>query len=274
MHECPLDSGVDLGERLRWATPYTRNVAEGSRLPEKNRGRLPLVATAVKPMPATARMFRSLRRQTLGAALIAASFAASGQGVIPGYPQSVESFDPREIALLPDWCVYTDTFRIRISPPNLVPMLEYWRGRMGPTFDAMHHYCYALMKTNRATLLARDEITRGFYLRDAIRELDYVLANANPGFALLPDILARKGENLIRLGLGSLAVPHLERAIELNPAYWPAYMHMSDHHKRAGDLKEARGWLDKGLAQAPGNAALVGRVEALDTPRRRGTPSK
>jgi tetratricopeptide (TPR) repeat protein len=208
-------------------------------------------------------------------ALLATTCAASAQQGIVGYP-GVEGFDRRELALLPEWCIYTDTFRDRVAAAsaNREQMVRHWRERMGPTFDAMHHYCYGLMKTNRATLLARDPVTREFYLRDAITEFEYVIDHAAPGFVLLPDLLARKGENLLRLGLGRLALTPLEHAIELNATHWPAYIHLSDYYKEAGDRKAARDWLDKGLAHAPGNAALLRRIEALEQSPAAGSPRR
>lgn len=204
-------------------------------------------------------------RLLVAAALVAAAAGALAQG-IAGYPGTVEGFDPREVALLPRWCIYTDTFRDRIPGGQNPQMIAQWHAQMGKIFEAMHHYCYALMKTNRATLLAKDATTRLFYLQDSMREFDYVIDRAPADFILLPEILSKKGENLLRLGKGGTAVLTLERAIELNPGYWPPYAHLSDHYRESGDLKAAREWLDKGLAQAPDTKALRRRIDELERP--------
>jgi hypothetical protein len=204
------------------------------------------------------------------ATVMAVTTSVSAQG-IAGYPGTVEGFDAREVAMLPRWCIYTDTFRDRVPGGQNPSMIARWRAQMGLTFDAMHHYCYALMKTNRAVLLAKDEQTRTFYLQDSIREFDYVLNHAPTDFVMLPEILARKGQNLIRLGKGPVGLIDLERAIELNPTYWPPYAYLSDYYKTEGDLKLARQWLEQGLARAPDATGLKRRLSELGAPEPRAT---
>lgn len=207
--------------------------------------------------------------QSARVVLSAVSMAAAGHvsaQLIPGYPGTVEGFDPREVAMLPSYCVYTDTFRDRIPEGKNPQMVRQWRAQLGPTFEAMHHYCYGLMKTNRAMILSRDANTRRFYLQDSITEFDYVISRAPSDFILLPEILAKKGENLVRLGKGAVGVLVLEQAVELSPAYWPPYAYLSDFYKSTGDTRAAREWLDKGLAHAPDANALLRRIRELDRP--------
>src|SRR5262249_19085467 len=116
---------------------------------------------------------------------------ASAGSIIPGYPDSVEtSFDSREVALLPHYCMYTKLFRMGVPGGDNKAEIDRWRAMMGPAFDWMHHYCWGLMKTNRALLLAKDKRTKTFYLNDAISEFDYFLNRASPSrdFVLLPEI--------------------------------------------------------------------------------------
>ena len=63
---------------------------------------------------------------------------------------------------------------------------------------------------------------RQFYLANAINEFDYVLDRTSEDFILLPEVLLKKGENLIRLGKGPSGVFVLKRATEAilaNPNY-------------------------------------------------------
>jgi hypothetical protein len=183
---------------------------------------------------------------------------------IPGYPASVTAYDPREVAMLPRYCAYTQSFREHLPGGNNPDEIQRWYSMLGQTFHAMHHYCWGLMKTNRGVLLSRSEESRRFYLSDAISEFDYVLDHAPPDFVLLPEILMKKGENLIRLdqvGSGNL---QLQRAIELKPDYWPPYAVMSDYYKKKGDLKNAREVLEKGLLASPDAKALKERLVNLD----------
>jgi len=111
--------------------------------------------------------------------IVVASSPTQGQG-IPGYSDDIRyAFDPREIALLPPYCIYTQVFRDNVPGANDPAEIKRWTLVMGRRFEAMHHYCWGLMKTNRAYVLARDERVRNFYLRDSIGEFDYVIRGAN-----------------------------------------------------------------------------------------------
>jgi tetratricopeptide (TPR) repeat protein len=183
---------------------------------------------------------------------------------IPGYPASLYAYDPREVAMLPRYCAYTQAFRDSVPGGNNPGEIQRWSSVLGETFHHMHHYCWGLMKSNRGVLLSRDEQSRRFYLNDSIAEFDYVIAHAPPAFVLLPEIFMKKGENLIRLGQHGSGILQLLRAIELRPDYWPPYAVMSDHYKNTGDLKNAREVLEKGLLASPDAKALKERLANLD----------
>jgi len=220
--------------------------------------------------------------------LFLAAFAASvalwvpglayGQGEVPGYPPSIHAFDAREVAMLPRYCIYTQEFRGIVPGGNNPEQIERWSSVMGDTFIHMHHYCYGLMKVNRGTLLARDAYVRRSYLQDSINEFDYVLRAAPQNFILLPEILTKKGEVLIKLGQGPKAIEPLQHAAELKPDYWPPYAHLSDYYKETGDLKKARELLETGLSFSPDAKGLQRRLTELDaevTKRKSGsTPAR
>jgi len=211
---------------------------------------------------------RGFRRVRLaGVALVAfcGAFGTSRAQDIPGYPQRIDAYDPREIALLPRFCIYTQSFRSKVPGGDDREIVEGWYARLGPGFHALHHYCWGLMKTNRALLLATDQQTRVFYLRDSIGEFDYVIGSVSDDFLLLPEVLAKKGENLIRLGRGAEALGVLERAATLKPDYWPPYAYLSDYYKDVGDLAKARQWLVDGLKYAPASKSLQSRLAQLES---------
>ena len=148
--------------------------------------------------------------------LLAVAAPCSAQE-IPGYPTSFLEFDFREVAMLPPYCKYTIYFRDKVPGGLNQTEKARWVAAIGPTFEALHHYCFALMKTNRATLLARDPKVRHFYLEDSLSEFDYVIERSADDFVLLPEILNKKGENLFRLNRAPVALVVLERAVELRP---------------------------------------------------------
>jgi tetratricopeptide (TPR) repeat protein len=125
------------------------------------------------------------------------------------------------------------------------------------------------MHTNRATFLAPTKQLRDFHLSASINEFNYVLERAKDDFVMLPEILTKKGENLIRLGRAPLGMIELERAIAVKPDYWPPYVALSDYFKDSGDIEKARQALQRGLAAAPNTQALKKRLAALEKPKAR-----
>ena len=206
----------------------------------------------------------------------AAAMPAHSQGGVPGYPDNVTAYDAREVALVPRYCRYTQLFRERVPGGGNQEEIDRWYSEMGPSYHHMHHYCWGLMKTNRALLFARTRQFREFYLEDSIREFDYVIRNVTPNFVMLPEIFTKKGENLIRLGRGPLGVLDLQRAIELKPDYWPPYAAISDYYKENHEPTKAREWLEKGLSAAPDVKALKQRMAEIDGVRdkRKTTPQR
>jgi tetratricopeptide (TPR) repeat protein len=211
----------------------------------------------------TTACWRALLRVALATLLAQVWPAAALAQDIPGYPENVEDYDPREVALLPPYCKYTQMFREKVPGGGDPVEGGRWQALLGPTFFAMHHYCWGLMKTNRGVLLAREPAVRTSYLGYSIREFDWVIQRAPEDFILLPEILNKKGEVLLRLGKGPLAMVALERASALKPDYWPPYAQMADFYKGTGDAAKAREILDKGLSFAPDAAALKRRLAEL-----------
>lgn len=196
--------------------------------------------------------------------------SASAQVAIPGYPPRAEDFDPREIAMLPRYCIYSQMFRERIPGGNDPALIARWYEYMGPTYHHIHHYCLGLMKANRGLVLARDADARRFYLENSIIEFEYVITKAEDNFVLMPEMLTKKGESLVLLGRGPLGVLQFERAIEVKSDYSPAYAQLSDYYKASGDAKKAREVLESGLARAPDAKGLQRRLSELDTSTPRG----
>jgi hypothetical protein len=200
---------------------------------------------------------------------------AWAQNIPPGYPPRVDGYDRREVAMLPRYCLFTQGFRIGKVPGSEDQVTtDRWYEYLGPTFHALHHYCWGMMKTNRALLLARDTTTREFYLQDSIAEFDFVIERAPDNFLLLPEILTKRGENLVRLNKGAIGVLDLERAIALKEDYWPAYAELSDYYKGTGNVAKAREALQRGLEKSPDAAALKRRLQEIDSPPRKAAVTK
>jgi tetratricopeptide (TPR) repeat protein len=177
-------------------------------------------------------------------------------------------FDPKQLAMLPPYCKYTQIYRQNVPGGSDPQQIDRWSSVMGAeNFIHLHHYCAGMENTNRALYFSSTTADRNRELRNSLTEFDYVLARMTPDFALLPEILTKRGENLLRLGNGPQGVLDLNRAIELKPDHWPPYAAMSDYYKALGDLRSAREWAEKGLAAAPGTRALQRRLAELNQPK-------
>ena len=204
-------------------------------------------------------------RATLLAWLIAPLAALHGSSAV-----AQRQFDPKQLAMLPPYCKYTQLYRQSVPGGSDPQQIERWSSLMGPeNFIHLHHYCLGLEASNRALYFSSTKPDRDRELGESVREFNYVLERVSPEFALLPEILTRRGENLLRLGNGPQGLLDLSRAIELKPDDWPPYAALSDYYKSLGDLKSAREWVDKGLAAAPGTRALQRRLTELDHPKSR-----
>ena len=168
------------------------------------------------------------------------------------------------LPLLPAYCPNTRGIR-ELAPDGKNPLAtEHWERSMGASnFMHVHHYCVGLADTHHALFNARTKQERDWYLEVSIKEFDYVLRRATPDFVLLPEILTKRGENLVRLGRAPEAIPNLMQAIDIKPDYWPPYAALSDLYKEAGDAEKARTWLEKGLAASPGAKPLRERLSTV-----------
>ncbi len=208
---------------------------------------------------------RLLWRACLSACvLLGPHVAVQAQGGVPGYPESFYAFDPREVAMLPAFCKHTEYFRQKVPGGADAEQVAKWRSIIGDPFVHIHHYCFALLKTNRAVLLTRTAYYRNWYLQDSLGEFQYVLDRVPQNFILLPEILTKRGENLVRLNQGPVGALDFERAIELNSTYWPAYAQLSDHYKGLGQIDKARTVLLSGLEHSPDTPALTRRLADLN----------
>src|SRR5262245_55755637 len=221
----------------------------------------PLTSTSAGPHGAALQIF--LRRCAALILALAGCAIAHAREMVAGYPDEFMAPDAREVRLLPPYCVYSQIFSWKYRPNEAEQ--KRWQAALGPTFTHIHHYCFGLLKTNRALYLTKTRQYREFYLRDSLGEFDYVIQRSPEDFVLLPEILTTTGENLVRLGRGSFAVFEFERAAELNPKFWPPYAHLADYYKSTGELDKAREVLSKGLAQAPDTKPLLERLAALDS---------
>lgn len=215
-------------------------------------------------------------KQDPQSSLLRTVFTVAGIAALLLAPLSLRAqvtYSPQEIALLPEYCKYTQSYRERIPGGNDPARIQRWYAIFGGSsgssglgtgvFHHMHHYCWGLTHVNYARLWAKSTQERNARLASSIGEFDYMLAHSPPGEKMMPEFLTKKGESLLALGKAPVAIAELERAISLKPDYWPPYAAISDHYKETGNIKMAREVLERGLSASPDARALTRRLSEL-----------
>ena len=172
---------------------------------------------------------------------------------------------PGDMARLPPYCQYTQVFRRSVPEPTRSQQIEYWTKLLGPSFNALHHYCWGLLATFRSTDGRFTEERRRALLARSVDEFDYVLRNSREGLVVLPEIRTKKGQSLVRLKRVAEAIREFQLAIQLKPDYWPPYAYLSDLYRDMGERVRAREALEDGLKNVPDAQALLSRRAALQT---------
>lgn len=141
---------------------------------------------------------------------------------------------------------------------------QRWDQILGSGIDSIHHYCRGLNWTNTALFFSKNRQERTDALGYSLQEFDFILNQTDTShFKLLPEVLTKKGENLIRLRRFPEALPVLQKAIQVKPDYWPPYAVLSDYFRDVGDIPKAHEWLDKALAIDPNAKSLKVRQTEL-----------
>src|SRR5262245_3308068 len=146
------------------------------------------------------------------------------------YANSHDRPSPEEIANLPEYCKYTQLIReLPGGGGNSPEQTEHWKGIMGDTFMAMHHHCFGLIAAQRAGGPRVTNQQRGSLLTISVNEFTYVIERAPSSFPLLPEILTRRAQSLLRLGREREAIEDLQRAWTSKPDYWRPYAYLPDY---------------------------------------------
>lgn len=161
-------------------------------------------------------------------------------------PMDASNATRGELARLPEYCNHVwGYFRDAQERAN-------WFVRMGPVFEHMHHYCWALVKANRAEAPGTELQLRRSLYASAVDECRYVLRNhPDPAFVLRPEILYRMGQFEAANESWIQAIEYYQESIAAKPDYWPPYIGIADIHLRLGRRDRAMEILDAGLKVTP-----------------------
>lgn len=172
------------------------------------------------------------------------------------------------MARLPEYCPHTWGY---INRWGNMPEREGWFVRLGFMMSHMHHYCWGILKFNRASGIGVTPQLRNSLLSSAINESQYVLDRAPSGFVLLPEFLYRVGTYHAALDQWIEAIDHFDRARAAKPDYWPPYLETANLNLRLGRRQHAIDALRAGLGVMPEEGRLreaLNRIESMPTTAR------
>lgn len=138
-------------------------------------------------------------------------------------------------------------------------------------YPHLHHYCFGLNFFNRAAK-SRDAQSRGFNLRNAIDNFDYMDKHLPIDHWMRPQVYVDKGKAYLQANQGAEAVVLFNKAIRENPAFEPAYLQLINALKGSGEKDSALEVVTAGLRHIPASTLLkrayfeLGGVEPLPNP--------
>ncbi|WP_296750883.1 tetratricopeptide repeat protein [Thiobacillus sp.] len=185
--------------------------------------------------------------KTIGLAGLAALFAM---------PAAQAAWAPTaaEMAALPAYC------GARFNEGS--DAFKAWRANMGGDFNHIHHYCAGLNFLNRTYGISSAK-DRQSTLGAVVREFDYVLTHASPGFYLRAEILMNRGVALSLQKKPGEAIANLNQAIEKNPELPRAWMTLADLYETQKQRAKALETVTEGLRHNPGTRSLQRRYTEL-----------
>ena len=215
--------------------------------------------TELNRRPGVARSKRILLFGLTFSALVNVSLALPATAE-PSPPQS--EMTPQEMNVLPPYCRAQRFLQDEQKWPVSQAEKDKWNRILGPGYEHLHHYCYALNSINRAQKSA-DETSRRRYFENARANIEYVQRNCARDFVLMPEFCVKRGYVLRMLGHHAVAAREFIRAMSLRPDYVPAYTALSEYYVDLGNLEEAERVLQQGLEHAPRSRLLTTKLDEL-----------
>lgn len=161
-----------------------------------------------------------------------------------------------ELAILPKYCPYTQSFKHGSGVANPSPEARRWISVMGESFWHVHHYCWALIEINRANRAQTKPREKAALRGSAIGNLIYTVNNSSNDFVLLPEIYTTLGKLYLQTKNTVEASKAFSKSQEIKPDYWPAYYYWGEHLYSAGKKNEAYQIVKGGLEFSPQTETL------------------
>jgi tetratricopeptide (TPR) repeat protein len=126
-----------------------------------------------------------------------------------------------------------------------------------------------MMRAQAPTLTPQQK--RYLYLK-AISDYNYVVRNALPTMALMPEVHYKLGELHLAMENVGLASESFNRSRNLKPDYWPSYTRWADVLASLKRYDDALALVREGLRHAPDNNELLKRAAKFEAAGGRAAP--
>lgn len=165
-------------------------------------------------------------------------------------------YNESDIPRMPEYC------KVKFLAPQDSPEWRMWQQRIGHNFIDLHHYCAALNFMNRYWS-ARDANDRGFYLKNALDNFNYMVKAEKPDFLLRAELYSRRGEVFKLNGKSGEAERDFRHAIELSPRLTRPYLQLIDLYEGRKQRNAALELATLGLRHNPDSKAMQRRYLEL-----------
>jgi hypothetical protein len=173
---------------------------------------------------------------------------------------------PAEYAMIPKWCAYS-------NPGALTPIV----GERGASPEVrakvlqlrhagcsgIHHYCWALIWSNRAFLNDTSDYDRQFHYSVAISDHQYVLDQSNKSCPMIPELYTKQGELYALSNKPQDAEAKFRQALGVKASYAAAYIGLSDLYETQGATDKALAALQAGIKANPKSTALQKKLQRV-----------
>ncbi|CAH1386242.1 hypothetical protein [Candidatus Nitrotoga sp. M5] len=164
-----------------------------------------------------------------------------------------------ELSRLPILCQVKLGYSLKSTQANI----KLYAGKVGPDWQHIHHYCFALKFSNRYKNAYGNKGDQKFYFQSAMGEFKYIFDHSSPSFWMRPEMHVQKGKLFAAARSNAEAVKEFEHALQIKPDYIQAYVALSDLYKNTSQKSKSITVLEQGLEIAPHSKSLQRRYNRL-----------
>lgn len=140
-----------------------------------------------------------------------------------------------------------------------------WAAVFGPkNWAHMHHYCFGINHVNHAIRNARDKRQANYLAGVAVNEIAYVFSHGDPEhWPLRAEAYMHIARARVIQGQAGQAGAALEKAVQSDPNFVPAYVALFEMHMANKDKASALKVVEQGLQHVPDSRHLASRFQTI-----------